>query len=201
VNRKKRWIVAVGVVILAVLITPSYVRAFRVHGASEAPNYLLGDLIFVNKAAYDIRLPYTDIVLLSHSRPRHGDQVMYRRTGQEYSVFKRVIGCPGDTIEMRDNHLIVNGASLRYEGQNPATYDQIPEANKLGGVFEKEIGNGPARVITFTLGAGSHASFGPVQILEDHYFLIGDNRDNSLDSRMYGAVARERILGKLIAAD
>ncbi len=192
---------AAGVVLLALLITPSYVRAFRVQGASEAPNYLLGDLVFVNKAAFDIRLPYTDIVLLSHSRPRHGEQVLYRRPGMEYSIFKRVIGCPGDTIEMRHNHLIVNGTTLTYEMQDPAAYDQIPEANRTGTVFEKEIGNGLARVVTYTPGAGSYASFGPVEIPEDHYFLIGDNRDNSLDSRDYGPVPRERILGKLILAD
>ena len=79
---KKRWLLLAVAVAGIVAVTPSYIRAYRVDGTSDAPSFLTGDRILLLKAAYDIRLPYTDLVLMSRSGPQPGDVVMYRPPGQ-----------------------------------------------------------------------------------------------------------------------
>ena len=104
---------------------------------------------------------------------------------------------PGDRIEMRENHLIVNGTPLRYESAPIPLGAEEAARNSLGEVVEREEGNGPAHLISFTPGAGVTGDFGPLVVPEGRYFFLGDNRWNSLDSREYGPVSRSRILGRL----
>lgn len=196
-RRRKRWGWYAGIILLIVAIAPSYVRAHRVGGSSDAPTYLLGDLIFVNKAAYDIRLPYLDAVILSHSEPRRGEVVLYVPPDRTYRVFKRVVGIPGDTIAMRKYHLTVNGEALQYEPTDRSKSYQDMEKNKIGAVVEHERGNGVEHLITYTPGASEDDSFESITIPEGHYYVLGDNRSNSRDSRMYGPIPRESIIGRV----
>jgi signal peptidase I len=189
------WSVAVFLVILAV--TPSYLRAFRVGGPSDAPTYLVNDLVLVNKAAYDLRLPYTGIVLLSHSDPERGDVVLYRVPEEGNTVFKRVVGCPGDVIEMKDNHLIINDDPLRYEREDPEAYAGVAGSHGLGSIVEIEVGIGPRHTVSHAGDASPRGDLGPLVVPPGRYFVMGDNRDNSRDSRMYGPVRRDHIIGKL----
>jgi signal peptidase I len=195
---RRRWLWLLVVVVGIVAVTPSCIRAYRVEGASDAPSFLVGDRILVSKAAYDVRLPYTDIVILSHSDPRAGDVVLYRPPGEKILVFKRVVGGPGDVLVMRDSHLEVNGRALEYEAEEDVDYGPVSNRNNLGTVIEWEIGNGPPHLVTHTPGEGLYAAFEAVHIPEEQYFVLGDNRDSSLDSRMYGPIAREAILGKVV---
>lgn len=197
--RRKRWLVVLLAIVGIGALAPSYVRAYRVAGSSDAPSFLVGDRILVFKGAYDLRLPYTDVVLFARSQPRAGQVVMFRPPGQEdVLVFKRVIGCPGDDVVMRDSHVEINGVSLHYQRLDERAYADVAVENRLGAIVERESGNGPAHAITHTPGAGLQASFGPVRVPEDHYFVIGDNRDNSLDSRAYGPVPRRSIVGRVV---
>ncbi len=191
---KRAWL---ALVIAAVAITPSYVRAFRVGGASEAPSYLMNDLILANKAAYDIRLPYTSIVIASHSRPKPGDMVLFRPPGADYEVFKRVVGCPGDTVAIQGHRLSINGRQLKYVARAVSFDDEILTDNSIGTIIEKEIGYGPDRLITYTPGHWSGGTIEAFVVPQGHYYLVGDNRGNSLDSRTYGPVARTAIVGKV----
>lgn len=179
-------------------ITPSYVRAYRVAGPSDAPSFLIGDRILVNKAAYDVRLPYTGVVVVSHSRPRRGDVVLFRSPGEDHVVFKRVIGCPGDTVLVRGGRVSIDGVTLGYERVDATEYRTIDPRNHLGAVVEWESGNGPPHLITHTPDAGPGTSLGPIRVGDDAYFVIGDNRDNSRDSRDYGAIPRGSIVGKVV---
>jgi len=192
--RRRAWLI---VVLAALAITPSYVRAFRVGGASEAPSYLMDDLITVNKAAYDIRLPYTGIVVASHSRPKPGDMVLFRPPGADYEVFKRVLGCPGDTLAVQNDRFTINGRPLRYVKHTVAFADEVLAANDIGTIIEMEIGYGPDHLITYTPGTRSTGIIEAFVVPEGRYYLVGDNRGNSLDSRTYGPVARERIVGRV----
>jgi signal peptidase I len=194
---KRRWLLLAVTAAGIVAVTPSYIRAYRVDGTSDAPSFLTGDRILLLKAAYDIRLPYADLVLMSRSEPKPGDVVMYRLPGQNYPVFKRVIGCPGDMVAMRSNHLEINGTLMGYEDVDPAAFQPVAEANNLGSIIEIESGHGPPHLITHSPGAGTYATFDAVQVPAGHYFVIGDNRDNSLDSRMYGPIPRDSIIGRV----
>jgi signal peptidase I len=193
----KRWLSVAFAVLFVGVLVPSYVRAYRVAGSSDAPSYLVGDRILVNKAAYDIRLPYTGMVIVSHSAPDLGDVVLYRSPQDDRLVFKRVVGGPGDAVSMRENHLTINGTNLRYAAVDEATYRSVAARNQIGSAIETEAGNGPEHAITYTPGASPLASFAPVRLPDGHYYMIGDNRDHSEDSRSYGPVPRERILGKV----
>lgn len=192
--RKHGWIVAI---LAALAVTPSYVRAYRVGGASEAPSYLVGDLIVVNKAAYDIRLPYTGVVLLSHSEPGPGEMVMFRRPGEEYVVFKRILGCPGDTITTEDGRFIINGTPLEYTERSSRFPVDVADTNKLGTVTETETGYGPEHLITRSPGSKAFPPLEPFIVPEGYYYLVGDNRNVSLDSRSYGPIPRASIIGKV----
>jgi len=192
--RRRAWLI---VVLAALAITPSYVRAFRVGGASEAPSYRLNDLMTVNKAAYDIRLPYTGIVIVSHSQPRPGDMVLFRRPGTDYDVFKRVLGCPGDTVAIQDNRFTINGQPLKYVKHTASFDDEVLAANDIGTIIEREIGYGPDHLITYTPGTRSTGNIESFIVPQGHYYLVGDNRGNSLDSRTYGPVAGKHIVGRV----
>jgi signal peptidase I len=166
-------------------------------GASDAPTYLVGDRVLVNRAAYDVRLPYTDVAVVSLADPEVGDIVLYRSPGSDRLVLKRVVGAPGDLLAMNENHLSVNGTALEYADVDDEAYSHIAATNQLGAVIETESGHGPAHAITYTPGGSCSASFEPVRVPDRHYYLLGDNRDHSEDSRSYGPVPRERILGKV----
>jgi signal peptidase I len=196
--RAKRWLIPVAVVAGVILLLIGWFRVYGVEGASDAPTFLIGERVLVMKLAYNVPLPFTNVSLIRHSSPQAGDMVLYTQPDSDISVFKRVIGCPGDTIRMRDNHLVINGDSLLYQVVGGSEFDDVAEENDLGEVIEWEVGHGPPHMITFTRGAGEESSFGEIVVAEDCYFVLGDNRDNSLDSRHYGPVPRENIQGRVI---
>lgn len=193
----RRRLGAVLIVLLVLSLVPSYVRAYRVTGMSDAPSYLHGDLVLVNKAAYDIRLPYLDVVLLSHADPVRGEVVQYVPPDRDYPVFKRVIGTPGDVISMEGYRLTINGEPLEYEPAGWAREARVMEENRIGTRVERERGPGDPHLITYTPGVADQGSFGPVRVPEGHYFVVGDNRGHSRDSRMYGAIPRRSIIGRV----
>jgi signal peptidase I len=168
---KPRYWILTGIIITASIV-PSYVRLYHVFGSSDAPTYLIGDRIFVNKVAFDIRIPYTNIVLLSHSGPKPGDVVMFREPGEDYSVFKRVIGCPGDLIVMRDNHLTINDTPLQYVRVN-GNMHQATE-NNLGTVIVSEMGFGASHKILMKRRRSPHKVFQfPIRNTLDALQVIG----------------------------
>jgi signal peptidase I len=197
--QKRRWWVRVGVALaLLLVLCPSFVRAHRVAGPSDAPSYLWNDLVLVNRAAYDLNLPFTSRTLISWSTPSAGDMVLLEVPGESYVAFKRVVAIPGDRIAMRENRVMINGAPFTYETVNRAGFDWVPAENKLGAMVEMESGNGFAHYVTYTPGASPLASFDEITVPPDHYFVLGDNRDRSNDSRSFGAISRDRIHGKLV---
>jgi len=197
--QKRRWWVRVGVTLaLLLVLCPSFVRAYRVAGPSDAPSYLWNDLVLVNMAAYDLNLPFTTRTLISWSTPKAGDMVLLEVPGESYAAFKRIVALPGDRIEMKENHVMVNGMPFTYQALHRAGFDWVPAGNKLGAIVEMEKGSGAVHTITYTPDASPLASFSAITIPSDHYFVLGDNRDHSNDSRSFGAISRERIHGKLV---
>ena len=153
---------------------------------SMKPTIVEGDRILVNKLAYDLKFPLTHISLHKFADPRRGDIVVFDSRAADTRLVKRVIGLPGDVVEMRDNHLTINGIPARYSGiefRADATfaiesYRDMSHRIELAGT-----------------GASRFSTFGPVTVPKDHYLVLGDNRDNSADSRFYGFIPRDEIVG------
>jgi len=182
-------------VVAALSILPSYLWSYSLSGASEAPTILVRDTFIVNRAAYDLRLPYSHITLFHTGSPRRGDMVQAELPSGIGVAIKRVLGLPGETIEVRENRVIVNGQPLPAQPLDGASFARVPAAHRMGSTVVMEDGHWAA----YTPGNSPYRNSAPVRLRPGEYFLMGDNRDNSLDSRAFGAVSRERIIGKVIA--
>ncbi|HEY2862027.1 MAG TPA: signal peptidase I [Casimicrobiaceae bacterium] len=153
---------------------------------SMKPTIIEGDRILVNKLAYDLRIPLTRISIHKFADPRRGDIVVFDSKAADIRLVKRVIGLPGETVEMRNNRLIIDGREARYSGVGHAA----------DATFAIESYDGMTHRIELA-GTGAHrfSTFGPVTVPKNRYLVLGDNRDNSADSRVYGFIPREEIVG------
>jgi signal peptidase I len=161
---------------------------------SMHPTLLEGDVVFVNRLAYSVKVPLTDIVLLRTGEPKRGDIVTFTSPADGRRLIKRVIALPGDVVEMRDKRLVING--------QPADYRFVGAASEAAGgaalpslSMEERIGKS-AHLIHWIRGAREQVNFGPRVIPDAHYLMLGDNRDNSADSRYFGLVPRRLLIGR-----
>ena len=111
-------------------------------------------------------------------------------------MVKRVIGLPGDTIELRSNQLFINGQPVDYTTLAPAVSKQLPDPERAHGIFATEQLPAHPHAVMAINGVSAMRTFAPVHVSADHYFMMGDNRDNSFDSRYFGAVDRSQIVGR-----
>lgn len=164
---------------------------------SMNPTILDGDLVFVNKAAYDLRVPLTLKRVTEWNDPERGDVVIFFSPDDETRMVKRVVGLPGDTLELRNNALVINGEPLKYGELALAQSKGIAEEWQAAARFaEEELGERKHAVMALAGVQNPKRSFSPLVIPEGRYFVMGDNRDNSMDSRFFGFVDRERIVGE-----
>lgn len=182
--------------VLVLVLLPAQVRLYTVSGNSDAPALVSGDHVLVHLSAYDLHLPYTNRVLVSVGDPKPGDLVLIR-SAEGVSWIKRVVAGPGTRIGLSGNHLRIDGRELQYE-ELPGPEEGAIRWGGLGSVVEREAGNGPAVVVSFTPGDSGGANMEEVVVPEASYFVLGSNRDHSLDSRTFGAVPRDRIAGKVV---
>lgn len=151
---------------------------------SMKPTILEGDRIAVNKMAYDLRLPLTHISLVKLADPARGDIVVFDSHAADKRLVKRVIGLPGDTVSMNNNQLVINGYAMSYENTSE-NGDQL-----------EHLFNVVHRVRISTPDNHAFANFPAVIVPEGQYLMLGDNRDNSADSRVIGFVPRNEIVGR-----
>lgn len=149
---------------------------------SMKPTLEEGDRISINKMAYDLRIPFTHISLYKIADPVRGDIVVFDSKAAGKRLVKRVIGLPGDTIAMENNRLFINGLAINY--QPLLVGDQF------------ELLPGKTHILRVNPTASRYADFGPVTVPADHYLMLGDNRDNSADSRVIGFVPRNELVGR-----
>jgi signal peptidase I len=185
-------------IVMALACLPAYVSAYTVSGPSEAPTLLLGDRVIVNHAAYDLRVPYSRVRIARVSTPRRGDLVAFWVPNRNVLGLKRVVGVPGDTVEMRENRLVINDREVHDRDLNRTDFDWVPPAHALGTVVAVEQAGDEEYRVTYTPGHSPLRTFGPVTVPDDSFFLLGDHRDNSYDSRMFGSIRGESILGKVV---
>jgi signal peptidase I len=160
------------------------------------PTILEGDLIYVNKLAYDLRVPLTLHRLASWSEPQRGDIVICFSPDDGTRLVKRVIGGPGETIEMRNNTLFLNGQPLSYSLAGTSPVVHLPDGPTVVGRLAVEDLGQTAHPVISVPGVIAMRNFGPISIPAGYYFVMGDNRDLSRDSRYFGLVPRASILGK-----
>jgi signal peptidase I len=166
---------------------------------SMKPTILEGERILVDKLAYGLRLPFTRLYLVEWNDPRRGDIVVCFSPTTGTRLVKRVVGLPGDLLEMVENHLVINGRPLSYRPADPAAFDHLPEPQQLAHGFARERLGSRDHPIMLTPGSAARRNFRPVVVPPDHYFVMGDNRDNSGDSRIFGFVPRQQIVGRAMA--
>ena len=170
----------------------------QVPSGSMLPTILVGDRIVVDKLAYDLRVPFTLRRLMRWDEPARGDVVTFPSPEDEKLLVKRIIGIPGDVITLADNVLTINGEQATYAS---LTEDELPEsavsdAFRYRFLRESVLGNERMIMLHEARFASNASSFGPITVPDSQYLMLGDNRDNSRDSRVIGFVDRDRILGR-----
>ena len=201
-------------VLAVVLILRSFlIEPFQIPSGSMKPTLEIGDFILVNKFAYGIRLPVVDTKIIPISDPQRGDVMVFRYPNDpRINYIKRVVGLPGDRIAYADKQLTVNGQPVERELLHTLEDDEVPAGHPLQALAKVDI-------YQEQLGDASHearykamSQVPPArewQVPEGHYFMVGDNRDNSNDSRywsapemspeLWGMVPDSYIVGKAFA--
>lgn len=166
---------------------------------SMKPTILEGDRVFVNKLAYDLKVPFTTWHIAEWGNPQRGDVVVFYSPHDGTRLVKRVIGLPGDVVELRDEQLLLNGTPVEYAPLDPAVSGQVAVAERAHSRFATERLPERAHAVMALPALPAKRTFEPVRVPEGHYFMMGDNRDNSFDSRFWGAVSRTQIIGRASA--
>jgi signal peptidase I len=167
---------------------------YDVPTGSMEPTILPGDRICANKLAYGLRVPFTYTWIARWGNPSPGEIVIVHSPKDDVRLVKRLIAGPGDIVEMRNNRLVVNGAALPYGELSAGVLEYFTE--REGRAFAEETLNGRGHAVMATRGIPAPRTFGAIKIPADKYFVMGDNRDQSGDSRIFGLVSREKIVGR-----
>ena len=197
-------------VILVVFFLRSFlVEPFKIPSGSMIPTLLIGDFILVNKFTYGIRLPVVNVKVLELGSPKRGDVMVFRYPADpSLDYIKRVVGLPGDRIEYRDKQLSINGKPVPrrqvadYESRERLQYYPRFLESFDGAeheiILEKDAPGYVGRSMEFRHSGNCDYNSGGLvcTVPAGHYFAMGDNRDNSSDSRVWGFVPDENIVGK-----
>jgi signal peptidase I len=169
-----------------------------VPSGSMQPTILCGDVVFINKLAYDLRVPFTTARLAHWAEPARGDVVVCFAPDDGTRLVKRIVAQPGDTIELRRDILWLNGKPAAYTAL-PATIDgarDLEPTERHAAVFAREQLGTRAHAMMALPTRPALRDFDPTVVPAGHYFMMGDNRDNSRDSRFFGFIPRAEIIGE-----
>lgn len=203
IRRFTHWLRRSGTLSLVLMLTA--LLAFRsaiadwhdVPTGSMLPTLLIGDRIVVDKLAYDVKMPFTGTRLAARGEPARGDIVTCKSPADGRRLVKRVVGVPGDVIAMAGNRLTVNDVAVGYGPADSRALRRAVGESAADWAFETERLPGHPHVVAFS-GGGRRADLPTFRVPDGHYFLLGDNRDQSADSRWFGFVARGEIAGRVV---
>jgi signal peptidase I len=179
-------------VLLFVLVIRSFIfEPFRIPSGSMMPTLLQGDYIFVKKFSYGLRLPVLETKIIETGQPERGDVVVFRLPEEPtINYIKRIVGLPGDTVEYVNHRLTVNGESVPLQPEtNPPLDDSAPR-------FIENLGEREHAILIAH--PGNTVRDGVYKVPEGHYFMLGDNRDNSRDSRFLGMIPETHLVGEAV---
>lgn len=188
-------------VLVALMIRWAFMEAYVIPSGSMLPSLLIHDHIFVNKLVYGLRVPFAKTWLAKFSEPKRGEVIVFKFPEDESIFFiKRVIGTPGDKIFYDQGNLYINDQLIqKHEAMDDAAMELVRDSELPGGkasyshFFEELQGVDHS---TLLRKVDVHVGIGPITIPPGHLFVMGDNRDNSNDSRYWGFVPMENILGR-----
>ena len=198
-EKKDPWLIeyskAFFPVILVVFLLRSFVvEPFRIPSGSMLPNLHIGDFILVNKFSYGIRLPVVNKKILDISSPERGDVMVFRFPHDPTINFiKRVVGLPGDKIEYKDKRVHINGEPVPLDPQGDYDFQKVSQNKYAGQRFMETFGSNSHEIIVDPKKRTTKTSY---SVPEGHYFVMGDNRDHSNDSRYWGFVPERNIIGR-----
>ena len=196
----REWIRPYGLVALVVFSLRSAVADWNgVPTGSMRPTILEGERILVNRLAYDLKIPFTTRHLAEWGAPERGDVVVFYSPMDGQRLVKRVIGLPGDVVELQENRLLLNGGPVEYQSLSAESLVAVSDADRPDRRFAKELLPGRSHPVMAMTDRPARRTYGPVTVPAGRYFVMGDNRDNSFDSRFFGTVPRESILGRATA--
>ncbi|MGH8500767.1 MAG: signal peptidase I [Methylococcales bacterium] len=182
-------------IVFIVLILRSFlVEPFRIPSGSMMPTLLVGDFILVNKFAYGVRLPVLNNKILAVGKPERGDIAVFRfPRNPEVDYIKRVLGLPGDRISYYGKQVYLNGEAVKLTSLGP--YQGVGQGKDMTGSIRmaEELPGGEHTILVMPGPSGREGDF---EVPQAHYFMMGDNRDNSNDSRYWGTVPEENLVGK-----
>ena len=164
---------------------------------SMNPTIIEGDRVLVDKHVFGLRVPFTLIHLTAGENPARGEIVVFDSPADGISLVKRVIAVPGDTVQMVNERLIVNGRPAQYAAADTAPLQGLLSTTRAAGiVLVREAGYGPEHNILLMPERPARRFIAPTRVPDGAYFMLGDNRDNSGDSRYFGFVPRRNIVGR-----
>jgi len=164
---------------------------------SMNPTIVEGDRVFIDKRAFGMRVPFTHLRLTEGGDPVRGDIVVFDSPATGISLVKRVIGVPGDIVALDGEALIINGVRAQYTaGDAGHLRDLLAATVAMAPVVLREQAPGTEHEVLLLPSRLSSSQFGPIRIPEGRYLMLGDNRDNSADSRYFGLVPRDNIVGR-----
>jgi len=164
---------------------------------SMEPTILVGDRVLVNKMAYGLRVPFTKKWIAHWDEPDHGEIVICYSPADGKRLVKRLIGVPGDRIELRKNILFINDEPTEYGTLDQQIIDGIETGEQTQYRFMSETIDQRSHAIMLTPRIRAKRSFGPVTLPDNQFLILGDNRDQSHDSRFFGTVDRNQIVGRV----
>lgn len=185
-------------VLIALLLRLFVISAYKIPTPSMMPTLQVGDFIFAYKLPYGIRMPVTNHLLTAPVLPERGDVIVFIHPEERVSYIKRVVGLPGDKVEIRSKRLIVNDQMLEYLPVSEQEAEKLlpPHMQSLF-ILEKERNSSGEHFVTFRRGEDDD-SYGPEVIPPGKIFVLGDNRDSSSDSRYWGLVPLENVEGRAV---
>lgn len=181
------------VLIFVLLLRSFLVEPFRIPSGSMLPTLEVGDFILVNKFSYGLRLPVLHNKFLSVDDPERGDIVVFRYPEQpSLNYIKRVVGVPGDRVAYTDKQLYINGEAVEIDFVGP--YNGEGRRLASAGIYEERLPGRDHRILLYPERPGANVA--EFTVPEGRYFMMGDNRDDSRDSRVWGLLPEENLVGK-----
>ncbi len=193
----EEWRTLIIFLVVMVLFRSAIADWNQVPSGSMQPTILEGDRVVVNKLAYDLKVPFTSWHLAEWGDPSRGEIVTFYSPRDEKLLIKRVIGVPGDIVKMRNNQIYVNDDPAHYSTLDESIVEELDVYQRRHHhFFYEQIDDATYPVMLRPALPNNNNSFGPIEIPEGKYLMLGDNRDNSADSRLIGLIDRDRITGR-----